>query len=109
MELWVGCVAGALEVGEFESLLASAGFENPNIEPTRVYMAEDAREFIEGAGMNYDEFSGAVSGKFMAAFVRGTKPMHGGRKVPTAAAETPAAAAPAAASAKSCCGPDCCS
>src|SRR5690606_11968991 len=53
MELWVGCVAGALEVGEFEALLREAGFDDPSIEPTRVYRADDARAFVEEAGARH--------------------------------------------------------
>lgn len=52
MELWLGFVAGAMEVGEFESWLREAGFENPSVEPTRVYRAEDARAFVEEAGLD---------------------------------------------------------
>jgi len=74
MELWVGCVAGALEVGEFERLLVEAGFESATIEPTRVYRAEDARSLLEEAGLDVDAFAEAVYGRIMAAFVRATKP-----------------------------------
>src|SRR5690606_3375086 len=74
MELWVGCVAGALEVREFERLLTEAGFQETSIEPTRVYRVEDARVFLEEAGLDVDAFGEAVDGKIMAAFVRGTRP-----------------------------------
>ncbi len=74
MELWVGCVAGALEEGEFERLLLEAGFEDPSIEPTRVYRAEDARSFLEAAGLDVKAFAEAVDGRIMAAFVRAVKP-----------------------------------
>jgi arsenite methyltransferase len=74
MELWVGCVAGALDEGEFEALLVDAGFEGATIEPTRVYRAEDARAFLEEAGLELDDVAEAVDGRFMAAFVRATKP-----------------------------------
>ncbi|HET9984486.1 MAG TPA: arsenite methyltransferase [Longimicrobiales bacterium] len=74
MELWVGCVAGALEEKEFERLLVEAGFEAPSVEPTRVYEAEDARSLLEDAGVDVDAFAAAVDGRLMAAFVRATKP-----------------------------------
>jgi arsenite methyltransferase len=74
MELWVGCVAGALEEAEFRSLLLEAGFEAPSIEPTRIYDAAAARSFLEGAGLDYASFAAAVDGRFMAAFVRARKP-----------------------------------
>jgi len=94
MELWVGCVGGALEAGEFEDLLREAGFENPTIEPTRLYDVEDARAFLEEAGLDVDAFSNAVEGRFMAAFIRATKPVAKRALRPKAAA---------------CCGPACCS
>jgi SAM-dependent methyltransferase len=84
MELWIGCVAGALEEQEFLNLLNQVGFENASIEPTRVYKIEDASTFLLGTGLAADEFASQIEGKFMSAFVRATKP------------------------AKSCCGPDCC-
>lgn len=74
MELWVGCVAGALEEREFLALLDEAGFEDASIEPTRVYDVEDARSFLEEAGLNVDAIAPAVEGRFMAAFVRARKP-----------------------------------
>lgn len=74
MELWVGCVAGALEESEFRSLLEEVGFEGVEIEPTRVYRAEDARAFLEGAGLEVDMVASEVDGRFMAAFVRARKP-----------------------------------
>lgn len=74
MELWVGCVAGALEESEFTRLLAGAGFEEPSIEPTRVYQSEDARAFLAEGGFDSDETLEAIDGKFMAAFIRATKP-----------------------------------
>ena len=84
MELWIGCVAGALEEKEFLDLLQDVGFEKPSIEPNRVYKVEDAAAFLTGSGLDADEFASQIDGKFMSAFVRATKP------------------------AKSCCGPDCC-
>ena len=75
MELWVGCVAGALDVGEFESLLREVGFEDVSIEPTRVYRTEDAALFLEDAGLDVAAFAEEVDGRFMSAFVRGVKPV----------------------------------
>lgn len=75
MELWVGCVAGALEVSEFEKLLTETGFENPSVEPTRVYEVDDARSLLEEAGLDVNAFVDAVEGRIMAAFVRATKPV----------------------------------
>jgi ubiquinone/menaquinone biosynthesis C-methylase UbiE len=103
MELWVGCVAGALEVSEFEALLAEAGFRNTGIEATRIYEAEDAREFMEGAGVKYEEFANAVDGKFMAAFVRGTKPAESDSRLPVVEAEPPREKTE-----RACCGTECC-
>jgi hypothetical protein len=75
MELWVGCVAGALEEQEFLGLLREVGFEAPSIEPTREYRAEDARVFLQGAGIPISDAIAQLDGKFMAAFVRATKPL----------------------------------
>ena len=72
MELWVGCVAGALEENEFKTLLADAGFKDIDIEPTRVYGGDDAAAFLEGAGLDASQAS-EIDGRFMSAFVRGTK------------------------------------
>lgn len=85
MELWIGCVAGALEETEFLSMLREVGFEQPSIEPTRVYAAEDAAAFLAGTGLDVGTFARDIDGKFMSAFVRATKP------------------------AKACCAPGCCS
>ena len=74
MELWVGCVAGALEESEFARLLADAGFTSVEIEPTRVYRSEDAKAFLAEAGLAADANLASIDGKFMAAFVRATKP-----------------------------------
>ena len=87
MELWIGCVAGALEEGEYRTKLTAAGFTDIGVEPTRVYRAEDARSFLVEAGLSENLFD-RVDGRFMSAFVRATKP---------------------AVAAKSCCGPTCCS
>ena len=74
MELWIGCVAGALEESEFHRLLSEVGFTAVEIEPTRMYKSEDARLFLTEAGIDVDAHLGEIDGKFMAAFVRGTKP-----------------------------------
>ncbi len=84
--LWVGCVAGALEENEYRSKLVAAGFEQVDVEPTRIYRAEDAREFLSGQGMDIEAIAPQVDGKFMSAFVRAVKPS----------------------GAKACCGPTCC-
>lgn len=73
-ELWVGCVAGALQESELRELLLETGFTGVEIEPTRVYQVEDARGFLEGAGLDTDQFIREVDGKVMGAFVRGRKP-----------------------------------
>ncbi|HET7234649.1 MAG TPA: arsenite methyltransferase [Longimicrobium sp.] len=92
MELWIGCVAGALEEGEFRTLLRDAGFEGIDIEPTRVYNIEDARAFLEGSGVDVDAIAPVVDGRFASAFVRATKPVE----------------VAAAAGAGACCAPGCC-
>ena len=94
MELWVGCVAGALEEGEFARLLAGVGFEEVDIEPTRIYRVDDARAFLEGSGIDVDAMAPAVDGRIASAFVRARKPV----------------AVPAAAGAgtSACCAPGCC-
>src|SRR5437588_10062997 len=74
IELWVGCVAGALEEQEFLGLLREVGFIEPSIEPTRIYKAEDAAAFLIGSGLDEHEFASKIDGKFMGAFVRATKP-----------------------------------
>lgn len=73
--LWVGCVAGALEEGEYRSKLAAAGFEGIEVEPTRVYHVEDARQFLLEKGLDVDALVKNVDGKFMSAFVRAVKPV----------------------------------
>jgi arsenite methyltransferase len=74
MELWVGCIAGALEVNELDALLRDAGFEDISIEPTRIYQIEDARAFLEGAGLDAEQVAREVGGRVMGAFVRARKP-----------------------------------
>ena len=101
MELWVGCVAGALEDQEFLELLREVGFENASIEPTRIYRAEDAAAFLTNTGLDVQQFSRDIDGKFMGAFVRATKPDATRKLMPLAAA--------VAASGDACCAPGCCS
>jgi len=81
--LWVGCVAGALEENEYQNKLTSAGFAQIEIEPTRVYEVEDARQFLSAEGIDVDAIAAEVEGKFMSAFIRAVKPSN-------------------------CCGPTCC-
>ncbi|MEP6506736.1 MAG: arsenite methyltransferase [Gemmatimonadales bacterium] len=95
MELWIGCVAGALEEQEFLSLLREVGFENPSIEPTREYTAADAAVFLEGAGLDVSKLATEIDGKFISGFVRATKPGSSPKRLTQI--ETGA-----------CCGPDCC-
>jgi SAM-dependent methyltransferase len=96
MELWIGCVAGALEEMEYRDLLADAGFRRIDIEPTRVYEAKDAEAFLTGSGLDVETFKTQIDGKFMSAFVRATKPMGLKQAVALPQKET------------SCCGPECC-
>ncbi len=74
MELWVGCIAGAMEQSEYTGKLTRAGFVDVGMEPTRVYEVEDARAFLSGQGLDVDAMAREVEGKFMSAFVRATKP-----------------------------------
>jgi arsenite methyltransferase len=84
---WVGCIAGALDENDYRSKLAEAGFEKIDIEPTRIYRAEDAREFLSGQGIDVDAIALQVDGKFFSAFLRAVKPSK---------------------SKEACCGPTCC-
>jgi arsenite methyltransferase len=102
MELWVGCVAGALEEQEFLALLTAVGFENPSIEPTRIYRAEDAAAFLANTGLDAEQFASDIDGKFMGAFVRATKPGAGPRHKPLEMV------AGAATTTGACCAPGCC-
>ena len=95
MELWVGCVGGALTEQEFHSLLWETGFEKIGIEPTRIYEFEDAKAFLIGAGLDTEVLAREVGGRVMGAFIRANKP---------AALATSVNAAPS----RACCGPDCC-
>ncbi len=72
--LWVGCVAGALEENDYRTKLAAAGFEQIDLEPTRVYNVDDAREFLAGQNIDVDAIAPQVDGKIMSAFVRAVKP-----------------------------------
>jgi SAM-dependent methyltransferase len=74
VELWIGCLAGAMEEKEFEGRLLKAGFTGVSITPTRVYTIEDARDFLASAGIDADAMAPQVDGRFMSAFVRATKP-----------------------------------
>jgi arsenite methyltransferase len=74
VELWVGCIAGALQDSEYTSKLTGAGFESVGIEPTRVYTIEDARQFLSAQGIDVDAIAPAVEGKFKSAFIRAVKP-----------------------------------
>jgi arsenite methyltransferase len=84
---WVGCIAGALEENEYRGKLAASGFEQIEIEPTRIYRTEDAREFLSGQGIDVDMLAPQVDGKFLSAFIRAVKPT---------------------ATKQACCGPTCC-
>jgi hypothetical protein len=102
MELWIGCVAGALSDKDYLSKLAAAGFEAAEIEVTRVYTVEDAKEFLAGQCADLQQIASEVDGKFVSAFVRAVKPL-GQRPV---GAESTARARSAEAS--GCCTPKCC-
>jgi arsenite methyltransferase len=86
LELWVGCVAGALRDDDYVSKLQAAGFVDAAVEPWRVYQVDDARAFLAGAGVDADRIAPEVDGKVASAFIRARKP-----------------------DAKACCGPTCCS
>jgi ubiquinone/menaquinone biosynthesis C-methylase UbiE len=74
VELWIGCVAGALDETAYREKLAKAGFEAIDVEATRIYRAADAREFLASAGLDAEAIAPLVDGKFMSAFVRARKP-----------------------------------
>ena len=74
MELWVGCVAGALEENEYREKLARAGFESIEVEATRVYRLEEAGEYLQAAGLDPETVGPQIDGKFISAFVRAVKP-----------------------------------
>jgi arsenite methyltransferase len=75
IELWVGCVAGALKTSEYKAKLKVAGFADISMEPTRVYKIEDAQQFLSAQGIDADVVANQVDGKFMSAFIRATKPV----------------------------------
>ena len=75
MELWVGCVAGALEEDRYRETLTRAGFEQVEVEPTRIYGADDARQFLGETGLSDESLVTQIDGKFMSAFVRAQKPL----------------------------------
>ncbi len=81
VELWIGCIAGALRDSDYTAKLASAGFEDIDLEPTRIYAVEDARQFLAGQGIDVDAIASQVDGKFMSAFVRARKRL-GARDLP---------------------------
>jgi len=74
MESWVGCVAGALSVNEYNSKLRAAGFDSISMEPTRIYKLDDAREFLSTQGIDINSIPENIDGKFRSAFIRATKP-----------------------------------
>jgi SAM-dependent methyltransferase len=74
MELWVGCVAGALEESDYVARLRRAGFEGVSVEPTRVYDVTDAKAFLAAEGIDAEAVAAEVEGRFISAFVRATKP-----------------------------------
>jgi arsenite methyltransferase len=74
VELWIGCVAGALAEDEYRDTLARAGFTEIDVEPTRIYRVEDARDFLAGAGLDAAAIAPEVDGAFMSAFIRARKP-----------------------------------
>jgi arsenite methyltransferase len=84
VELWTGCVAGALHQDEYRAKLKNAGFEQVDIEPTRIYRRQDIKDLLAGTSLNADSIISQVDGKFASAFIRARKP------------------------AAFCCGPNCC-
>jgi SAM-dependent methyltransferase len=74
VELWAGCVAGALEESEYRAKLAAAGFEEIGVQPTRIYGAQDARGLLAAEGFDFAAIAPQIEGKFMSAFVRARKP-----------------------------------
>jgi len=75
MELWIGCVAGALEENAYRNKLKLAGFEAVDVEPTRIYRAADAKQFLDEAGLSADTSIAEIDGRFMSAFIRARKPV----------------------------------
>jgi arsenite methyltransferase len=89
MELWVGCIAGALQETEYRQKLQSAGFESIDVEPTRIYQVEEAREFLTAAGVDADAASPQIKDKFMSAFIRAKKPVAAGCDCPPGCVDLP--------------------
>jgi ubiquinone/menaquinone biosynthesis C-methylase UbiE len=87
VELWIGCIAGALRDTEYAGKLSAAGFADIEIEPTRVYDVEDARQFLSAQGIDVDAIAPQVAGKFMSAFVRARKPAQQGCCAPSCCAK----------------------
>ena len=110
MELWIGCVAGALSDIDYLDKLGRAGFTDAGIEVTRVYGTDDAREFLAAQGADLQQLAAQVDGKFASGFVRATKPLSAAPALAAGVTATPAAAAAGTASsgASSCCGPSTC-
>ena len=79
MELWVGCIAGALEEGSYREKLAHAGFESIDVDPTRIYGSDDARQFLGEGGLSDESVLAQIDGRFMSAFVRAQKPIAAAR------------------------------
>ena len=77
IELWVGCIAGALSDTDYRTKLGVAGFTGIDIEVTRVYQAEDARNFLSAAGLDAERAAQEVDGKIASAFIRAVKPESG--------------------------------
>jgi SAM-dependent methyltransferase len=75
MELWVGCIAGALEEGRYRETLTRAGFTNVDLEPTRIYHSDDARQLLAGTELSNEHVLAEIDGRFMSAFVRAEKPV----------------------------------
>ena len=90
MELWVGCVAGALHEDDYRRFLAEAGFDAVDVEPWRIYRVEDAKQFLAETGLDVDAVAAEVDGKIASAFIRATK------------------SADLSVRKEACCGPDCC-
>lgn len=86
VELWIGCIAGAMEESEYRAKLSAAGFEGVEVEPTRIYKIEDARQFLAGKGLDAEAIAPQVEDKFASAFIRAKKPQ----------------------TQSTCCGPTCC-
>lgn len=102
MELWVGCVAGALSEQDYLAKLTAAGFENPDIEVTRAYSVDDARDFLSSQTHDLQQLAQQVDGKFVSGFIRATKP------ATSATTPQPAPTASASSAPRNCCGPSCC-